>query len=263
MIFPGLLPELVLLSTPMVHSATTSPGRGLTTAEASIIAAASTALAVLTVGVLNVWTQRKQLSKQEQQSNKQLDEQRKLLERQLETQREQSNQQLDAQRDQFNLQLAEQRDLRRAEQDAETAKTTRAEKKAAYVKVLAACRNTQAIWQLIAYEHPQSLLANLQSATANLAEERDQLRTGLAEIELLGSQDVIKLATSFTERTGDLLTRFISSSESAIQRSGQPTPNTLAEAQAAVREELAKSKIPKIYSEMQATMRREILGEPS
>jgi hypothetical protein len=210
-----------------------------------------------------VWTQRKQLSKQEQQSNKQLDEQRKLLERQLEAQREQSNQQLEAQLEQFNLQLAEQRDLRITEQTAETAKTIRTEKKAAYVKMLAGCRNTQAIWQLIAYQHPQSLLANLASATANLAEERDLMRTGLAEIELLGSQDVIKLVTHFTERTADLLTRFINSSESAIQRSGQPTPDTLSEAQATVREAIAKNEIPRIYFEMQATMRREIVGEAS
>jgi len=129
--------------------------------------------------------------------------------------------------------------------------------------MLAGCRNIQARWQLIAYQHPQSLIANLESATADLTEERDHMRTGLPEIELLGLQEVIQLITQFTERTGDLLTKFINSSESAIERSGQASPDTLSEAQATVREEIAKNEIPAIYLEMQATMRREILGEPN
>jgi hypothetical protein len=74
-------------------AATSSSNQGLTTGQATIIASACTAVAVLAVGILNVLTQRKQMV-----------EQRQLLERQLGAQREQSNQQLEAQRDQFNLQ---------------------------------------------------------------------------------------------------------------------------------------------------------------
>lgn len=83
------------LSLYILHKAAiSSSNQGLTTGGATVIAAACTAVAVLTVGILNVLTQRKQMA-----------EQGSLLERQLGAQREQSNQQLDAQRDQFNRQV--------------------------------------------------------------------------------------------------------------------------------------------------------------
>lgn len=252
----------MLLTVPAAHAAaTTSSSQGLTTAEATIIAAACTAVAVLTVGILNVLTQRKQLIKQEQQSNEQLAEQRKLLEHQIEAQRQQSSEQLEAQRDQFTLQLAEQRDLQRNERAAEAGKIIREEKKSTYTKMLAGCREIQAMWQLMADQHPQSLLANLNSAMARLEAEREAVRIGLAEIELLGSDNAIRLVTLFTDRTAVLLATFVNTSEAAIQRSGQPTLDTLAEAQRALREEIRRSEVPRIYSEMREIMRREILGD--
>jgi DNA anti-recombination protein RmuC len=239
------------LSSQTVHAiAATSSSPGLTAAQATIIAAVCSAIAILTVGILNVATQRRQLTKQEQQSNRQLGEQRKLLERQLE-----------AQREQFDRQLSEQRELRAIETEAEVANMIRAEKKAAYVKMLTGSRSVQATWALLAYQHPQSLMANLDSAFDTLSQEREQMRTGLGEIELLGSQDVIKLVNDFSKRTGDLLSTFVDTSESAIRRVGQPTPDTLAEAQKALRDEINKGEASKVYREMQETMRREILGE--
>jgi hypothetical protein len=257
-----LLLKPMLLGSLTVHgAAAASSNAGLTAAGATIIAAACSAIAVLAVGILNVATQRRQLNKQEQQSNRQLNEQRNLLERQLDAQREQSRQQHGAQREQFDRQLAEQRTLRAGELEVETAKTIRAEKKAAYVKMLSGCRNTQAIWELIAYQHPQSLLVNLESVTVKLAQDQDDMRTGLAEIELLGSHDVAELVDEYTKRTGGLLAKFIQTSEAAIQRSGgQPTLGTLAESQKAVREEISRSDIPQIFSDMREMMREEIGG---
>jgi hypothetical protein len=207
---------------------------------------------VLAVGILNVVTQRKQLK-----------EQRTLLERQLQAQRDQGNLQLEAQRDQTNRQLAEQRDLRQLDLEAERSKITREEKKAAYTKMLAACREVDAAWGLMAAQHPQSLLANAESILGRLTAEREVIRVALAEIELLGSVDVVKLVTIFTERTGTLLAKFVETSELAISRSGRPTLDTLAEAQNAVREEIVRQETPRIYRELQETMRREILGEPT
>jgi hypothetical protein len=223
---------------------------GLTTAAATIIAASCTAIAVLAVGVLNVLTQRKQLK-----------EQRELLERQLEAQREQSNAQLEAQREQTNRQLTEQRDLRRIELESEVAKINREEKKAAYIRMLAGCREVEVTWELVASQHPASLIANLDSMLARLTTEREAMRAALAEIELLGSPDVVKLVTLFTERSGNLLAAFVNKSELAIKQSGQPTLSTLSEAQKAVREEIVKQETTRIFYEMQETMRREILGE--
>jgi hypothetical protein len=247
----------------VLHAATTvaRSGQGLTTAEATIIAAACTAVAVLAVGILNVSTQRKQLRKQEEQSNRQLAEQRELLERQLQAQREQATEQLQAQRDQFNRQLSEQRESQLAQRAADMATVIRDEKKATYTKVLAGCRETAAMLELMAYQHPQSLLANLDSAFASLAAERDAMRNGLAETELLGSDDAIRLVTLFTERTGELLTKFINASESSIQQSGQPALDTLSYAQAVLGDEITRSEIPPIQLEMRTTMRREILGK--
>ena len=263
MIVSSLSLSLKVISSQLgVTTASHSPGSGLTTAEAAIIAAGCTAVALLAVGILNVWTQRKQLSQQKGQLNEQLSEQRKLLERQLEAQREQNNQQLEAQRIQSDRQLTEQRDLRLTELKAETAKIIREEKKAAYIRVLAGCRETQAAWQLLASQPPESLIANLQPVMARLNSERDTMRTGLAEVELIGSTTAADLMNNYAERTGILLTKFVTASEAAIQRAGgKPTHDALSEAQAVVREELFNLEIESIYHMMRATMRQEILGE--
>jgi hypothetical protein len=252
---------LVTEARALAHIAEHSSATGLTTAEAAIIAAACTAAAVLIVGLLNVFSQRKQLINQEKQSDRQLKEQRQLLERQLQAQREQNKEQLDAQRAQFDRQMDEQRRMQLAEFDVERDKIIRGEKKAVYASMLAGCREVQAMWQLVADQHPQSLVINAGSMLAQIEKNREAIRTGMAEIELIGSEEVVTLVLAYTGKTGTLLSNFIEASESAIARVGEPTVETLAEAQAVVRNEISTGEITRIFAAMRENMRSEIRGD--
>jgi hypothetical protein len=259
----GIVSDRSLLSMSLLEKAasTASKGQGLTAAEATIIAAGGTALAVLVVGILNILTQRKQLSSQERQFNRQLTEQRELLEHQLEAQRLQTEQQLVSQREQFERQSAEQRDIRRAEQESENAKISREERKSAYMKMLAGCRDIEATFSLVANQHPQSLLANLQPIMSRLEADREDVRIGLSEIELFASDFVVDLVVQYNEQSGRLVSIFVGLSEAAIQlNGGQPTPETLAEAQAAVRDTIVRIGINQTYLRMRDTMRGELLN---
>lgn len=71
------------------------------------------------------------------------------------------------------INVVSQRNLQRNQQTAEISKITREEKKTAYIKVLAGCREAQITFQLLADSHPQSLIANLEPAAARVEAQRD------------------------------------------------------------------------------------------
>jgi len=221
--------------------------QGLTASQTALLSAGVSAAAILTVGVLNVWALAKQRHDQSD-----------LLERQLKSQREQTERQLSAQREQWSTELKEQRALRLLELREEAAKLLRTEKSAAYAKALFASRSERANWGRLATLPPDLLVHELPRLEQGVQQDREAALHSAAELELVSSESVYSALLAFQEATEGLLGVFIRESESLVAASGEASLDTLAGAQAALREHIASTGVAELYDDLLDRMRREL-----
>ena len=238
----------------MTFVASAAP-KPLSAASATVIASVCTAAAVLVVGVLNVWSQRRQRI-----------DQSRLLERQLAEQRRQVDDQLAAQREQSANELRDQRQLRILEMREAAAHIVRSEKSAAYTRALLMIREERAAWQRMATLAPHLLIHELAALQQRITQVGQNASQNTAEVELIASQPVYEALLQFQEKTVGLLDAFIVESERLIAVAGEPTVETLAGAQAALAAELDRRNLYATYGDLLRSMRSELfdlaLDEP-
>jgi hypothetical protein len=221
--------------------------QSLTASQTALISTGVSAVAILTVGILNVWA-----------LGKQRHDQSELLERQLASQREQTDRQFSGQREQWSTELKEQRALRILELREEGAKLLRTEKSAAYAKALFACHNERVNWDRLATLAPDLLVHELPTLQEEVMRNREAALYSAAELELVSSESVYAALLAFQEATTGLLGAFIRASESLIAASGGPSLDTLAGAQAALRETIVSRGVTELYDDLLDRMRREL-----
>lgn len=205
----------------------------LTANEVPLISAATSAVAVLVVGILNVWSQNRQ---------------QRLYKKSLSDQQSQAAQQIEQER---NLRLVELRE--------QAAHIIRNEKFAAYTRALVNLRAEQAAWSRLADLDATTVQHEFMPLISAVAELKDEVKTNAAEVELVASPQVFELLVKYQEMTAELYRELIGSSEAAIAAAGgQPTVGALVTALQAIQGVLARQDPSRTYVELREAMRAEL-----